>query len=103
MILRDRRARDERARCRANRASRDGARATVGSVVTRHDVDDATDRVSPVKCRALRTADDLDALDGLGSELRHQQRIRELDAVDINLRIAGAERAAASNAAVVRE
>src|SRR4051812_2976692 len=64
----------------------------------RHDVDDAADRVGAVERGSLRPAYDLDPFDGAGIEAREQQRIRDLDTIDVHLGIAELERARAANA-----
>ena len=71
--------------------------------MTCHDVDHATDSVRSVECCALRATNYLDPLHGLRRELGDEQRIGELDAVDVDLRIAGAERAGTANTSVMSE
>ena len=71
--------------------------------VPRDDVDDAADRVRAVERRALRAANHFDAIDRARVEARDEQRVRDLDAVDVDLRIAEAERARAANAGVRAE
>ena len=76
------------------------ARRRRPALVTRNDVDDAADRVGAVQRRTLRTANHFDAIDRVRREAADEQRIRDLDAVDIDLRIAQPERARAANAGV---
>src|SRR5690349_10967494 len=65
-----------------------------------YDVHDAADRISAIERRALWSANHFDVVDRFWSEARDEQRVRDLDAVDIDLWIAHAERARAANARV---
>ncbi len=71
--------------------------------VTSDDVHDAADGVSPVECRSLRTANHFDVIDHRRIEISNQQRIGDLDTVDVHLWITDAERARAANASVLGE
>src|SRR2546423_242025 len=103
VILSDRSARHVTARCRANRAAHGRSRASVRAIVARDDVDHAADGVGTVKSGTLWAANDLNAIDGFRSELRYEQRIGQLDSVNVHLWVAGTERAGAANTSVVSE
>ena len=77
--------------------------ARARAIVARRDVDDAAVRVGAVQCRALRTTNDLEPLDRRRIDLPDEQRVRDLDPVDVDLRVAEAERARAADTAVARE
>ena len=79
------------------------ASSAVGAVVSHDDVDHPRDGVGAVQRRALRPANDFDTLDGIGAQLREEQRIRDLDAVDVDLGIAHLQRARAAQAAILRK
>src|SRR5512138_3483357 len=77
-------------------------RATIDAVVARDDVDHAADGVGAVECRALGSSDDLHVVHRLDVERRDEERVRDLDTVDVYLWIAEAERARAADARVTR-
>ena len=56
------------------------------TVVPGQHVDHAADGVRPIQRRPLRPANHLDAVHDVGIELGDQQWIRDLDAVDVDLR-----------------
>ena len=103
MILGYRRARHVVTGRGADGGANYSCRSPVGSVMAGYDVDDAADRVGSIERRALWTANDLDALDGFWSELGNEQRICELESIDVHLRVAGSEGASAANAPIVGE
>ena len=72
-------------------------------VVTHDDVDDATNCVCSVERSSLRAANHLDALDRVGAQLGEQKRIRDLDAIYVDLGIAHLKRARTTQTAVPRE
>src|SRR5919197_4294669 len=102
MLLNEDRARSEVALRQARRAAKLRAVTVSGAVVTRYDVDDATDRIGAIERGALWPANHLDALDRVRAQLGEQEWVRDLDAIDVDLGIAHLERAGTAQAAVLR-
>src|SRR5690242_3385359 len=70
------------------------------AVVSRDDVDHATVRVRAVQSATLRPANDLQAFNRRRIKLLHEERVRDLDAVDVDLWDAQTKRARPANASV---
>ncbi len=77
-------------------------RSALRDVVARHDVRDAAQRVRAVQGAALRPTNHLDVIDRLRRDACHQQRVGDLDAVDVDLRRTRTERAGPADAAPPR-
>ena len=104
MGLHERRPSSKRALRDADAALHAGALAArVGGRVIGDDVDDATDSIRPIERRALRAANHFDMVHRLRRELRDEQRVRDLDSIDVDLRVAHAERARPANASISGE
>ena len=91
MFLNKHGTRRECALRQTGRAAELGTVALAGTIVAHNDIDDAADRIRAIQCRALRPANDLDALDRVRTQLRKQQWIRHLDAIDVDLGVAHLE------------
>src|SRR5439155_23006135 len=91
-IMRGDGARSVVARARAGQAAHADVRARRRrAVMAGDDVDDATDRVRAIQRGALRAANHFDAVDRVRIELRDEKRVRDLDAIDVHLRVARRE------------
>src|SRR5687768_16389799 len=99
MLLRQGRPWTEVAAQHADVAARDEAASAIRRTgMPTDNVDHAADRVRAIERRPLRAPNDLDSLDRLWREVGDDQRVGDLDTIDIDLRVAGAERARAADA-----